>query len=127
LVLAGKAFIFECLFCFGTSQIIGTAKNIFTFFHKIFATINIYSTFVRSNRHNNANNNHLTTTQMVTKQQLIDAATAKGAEVIIEKDEYTAKELIGIRLKKNTCTTGLKCNLGKLTYHSITAIPKTQA
>lgn len=37
---------------------------------------------------------------MVTKQQLIDAATAKGAEVITEKDEYTSKELIGIRLKK---------------------------
>jgi hypothetical protein len=37
---------------------------------------------------------------MTTKQQLIDAATAKGAEVITEKDEYTTKELIGIRLKK---------------------------
>jgi hypothetical protein len=36
---------------------------------------------------------------MVTKQQLIDAATAKGAEVIIEKSEFTTKELIGIRLK----------------------------
>lgn len=36
---------------------------------------------------------------MVTKQQLIHAATAKGAEVIIEKSEHTTKELISIRLK----------------------------
>jgi hypothetical protein len=36
---------------------------------------------------------------MVTKQQLIEAAKAKGAEVTIHKDEYTSKECIGIRLK----------------------------
>lgn len=36
---------------------------------------------------------------MVTKQQLIDAATAKGAEVNIQVSEHAGKELISIRLK----------------------------